>query len=146
MYVRMCMCVCVQLCMYVCVHVYIYIYIIFARRLPKLFNFLPEGLCHKLMGELHFQETSIFTGRVNGRLHFQNSFYLCQRADGKATIRRIIYLPEGTGCSEKIVFFHSSLQPVPRLHITVRDLHSSQRSASVQSLLLAGLFCTTNSG
>ena len=43
------------------------------------------------------------------------------------------------------MFFHSSLQPLPRLHIAVRDLQSSQRSASVQSLLLAGLFCTTNS-
>ena len=50
-----------------------------------------------------------------------------------------------TGCSGKIEFFHSSLQPFPRLHIAVRDLQSSQRSASVQSLLLAGLFCTTNS-
>ena len=36
--------------------------------------------------------------------------------------------------------FHSSLQPLPRLHIAVRDLESSQRSASAQLLLLAGLF------
>ena len=50
-----------------------------------------------------------------------------------------------TGCSGKIVFFHSSLQPLPRLHIAARDLQNSQRSASVQSLLWAGLFCTTNS-
>ena len=43
------------------------------------------------------------------------------------------------------MFFHSSLQPLPRLNISVRDLQKSQRSASVQSLLSAGLFCTTNS-
>ena len=45
-----------------------------------------------------------------------------------------------TGCSGKIVFFHSSLQPLPRLHIAVRDLQNSQGSASVQSLLLAVFF------
>ena len=40
-----------------------------------------------------------------------------------------------TGCSEKIVFFHCN----PSLaYIAVRDLQSSQRNASVQSLLLAG--------
>ena len=39
--------------------------------------------------------------------------------------------------------FHNSLQPLPRLHhayIAVRDLQSSHRNASVQSLLLAGDF------
>ena len=55
------------------------------------------------------------------------------------------WLAKYTGCSGKIVFFHSSLQNLPRLHIALRDLQSSQRNASVQSLLLAGLFCTTNS-
>ena len=40
-----------------------------------------------------------------------------------------------TGCSGKFVFFHNSLQPLPRLH---RYVQSSQRNASVQSLLLAG--------
>ena len=35
----------------------------------------------------------------------------------------------------KIVLFHSSLQLLTRLHIAVRDRQSSQRSASVQSLL-----------
>ena len=44
------------------------------------------------------------------------------------------------------MFFHNSLQPLPRLHrCAVRDLQSSQRNASVQSLLVAGIFCTTNS-
>ena len=45
-----------------------------------------------------------------------------------------------TGCSGKIVFFHNSLQPLPIAFIAVRDLQSSQRNASVQSLLLAGNF------
>ena len=37
--------------------------------------------------------------------------------------------------------FHNSLQPLPSLaYIAVRDLQSSQRNASVQSLLLAGNF------
>ena len=44
------------------------------------------------------------------------------------------------GVREKNVLFHRSLQPLPRLHIVVRDLQSSQRNASVQSLLLAGYF------
>ena len=39
-------------------------------------------------------------------------------------------------------FFHSSMQPFLRLHIAIRDLQCSQ---CVRSLLLAGLFCTTNS-
>ena len=41
-----------------------------------------------------------------------------------------------TGCLGKIVFFHNSLQPLPRLH----RCKSSERNASVQSLLLAGNF------
>ena len=41
---------------------------------------------------------------------------------------------EYTGC----VFFHNSLQPLA--YIAVTDLQSSQRNASVQSLLLAGNF------
>ena len=44
-----------------------------------------------------------------------------------------------SGCSRKIVFFHNSLQPL-LAYIGVRDLQSSQRDASVQSLLLAGNF------
>ena len=38
-----------------------------------------------------------------------------------------------TGCSGKIVFFHNSLQPLPR-HIAVRNSQSSQRNASVKSI------------
>ena len=37
------------------------------------------------------------------------------------------------------VFFHNSLQP-SLAYIAVRDLQSSQRNASVESLLLAGNF------
>ena len=43
------------------------------------------------------------------------------------------------GVQEKLCFFHNSLQP-PLAYIVVRDLQSSQRIASVQSLLLAGNF------
>ena len=42
----------------------------------------------------------------------------------------------GTGCSGKIVFFHNSLHPLPRLHRCKRP-STSQHNASVQSLLLA---------
>ena len=38
-----------------------------------------------------------------------------------------------TGCSGKIVFFHNSLQPLPR-HIAVSNSQSSQRNASVKSI------------
>ena len=50
------------------------------------------------------------------------------------------------GVQENFRFFHSSLQPLPRIHIAVKDLQSYQRSASVQcrSYWLA-FFCTTNS-
>ena len=41
--------------------------------------------------------------------------------------------------------FQNSLQPLPRLHHCKRDLQSSQRHASVQSLLLAGNFLYSNS-
>ena len=45
---------------------------------------------------------------------------------------------------EKIVF---TFQCNPSLaYIAVRDLQSSQHNASVQALLLAGDYCTTNSG
>ena len=44
-----------------------------------------------------------------------------------------------TGCSGKIVFFHNSLYPL-LAYIAVRDLQSSQRNVSVQSLLFAGNF------
>ena len=50
------------------------------------------------------------------------------------------YEREHTGCSGKIVFFLNSLQPLPRLHIDVRDFQSSFRNASVQSLSLVGNF------
>ena len=48
------------------------------------------------------------------------------------------------GVQEKLCFFtiHRNLSLA---YIAVRDLQSSQRNASVQSLLLAGIFCTTNS-
>ena len=54
----------------------------------------------------------------------------------------LIYQPQekGTGCSGKIVFFFT-MHCNPSLgNIAVRDLPCSQRSASVQSLLLAGNF------
>ena len=47
-----------------------------------------------------------------------------------------------TGCSGKIVFFHIHCNP-SLAHIAVRDYQSSQRNASVQSLLLAGNFFYT---
>ena len=57
----------------------------------------------------------------------------------------LISLPDQIQCvGEKLCFFtifcNSSLA-----YIAVKDLQSSQRNASVQSLLLAGDFCTTNS-
>ena len=45
----------------------------------------------------------------------------------------LLYHALSTGCSLKIVFFHNSLQPLPHLHRS-RDLQSSQRIVSVQSL------------
>ena len=50
-----------------------------------------------------------------------------------------------TWCSGKMVFFHYSLQPPSLAYIAVRGLQSSQHNTSVQSLLLAGYFCTINS-
>ena len=50
--------------------------------------------------------------------------------------------------SSGIVFrkkFHNPLQPIPRLNILARDLQSSQRNASVQSLPLAILWKTNGS-
>ena len=49
------------------------------------------------------------------------------------------------GCLGKSGVFHNSLQPPSFAYIAVRDLQSSQRNASVQSLLLAVNFCTINS-
>ena len=51
-----------------------------------------------------------------------------------------------TGCSGKLCFSLST--EARRLHIAARDFQSSQRNASVLSLLLAGQFgqfCATNS-
>ena len=45
-----------------------------------------------------------------------------------------------TGCAGKIVFFFSIHCNHSLAYIAVRDLQSSQRNASVQSLLLAGNF------
>ena len=44
-----------------------------------------------------------------------------------------------TWCSAKVAFFHYSLQPPSLAYIAVRGLQRSQRNASVQSLLLAGI-------
>ena len=44
-----------------------------------------------------------------------------------------------TGCSEKMCFFTIHFNP-SLVYIAVKDLQSSQRNASVQSLLLAGNF------
>ena len=50
----------------------------------------------------------------------------------------------GTGCSEKYVgFFQNSLH-ASLAYIAVKDLQSSQRNSSVQSLLLAGNFLYHN--
>ena len=48
------------------------------------------------------------------------------------------------GVQEKLCFFTFHCNP-SLAYIAVRDLQSSQRNVSVQSLLLAGHFCTTNS-
>ena len=49
------------------------------------------------------------------------------------------------GVQEKLCFFTIHCNP-SLAYIAVRDLQSSQRNASVQSLLLADIFfCTTNS-
>ena len=48
------------------------------------------------------------------------------------------------GVQEKLCFFTIHCNP-SLAYIAVRDRQSSQRNASVQSLLLAGNFCTTNS-
>ena len=50
-----------------------------------------------------------------------------------------------TGCSGKIVFFHNPLQPLPHLHRCKRPSKINASVPSVQSLLLPGNFCTTNS-
>ena len=54
------------------------------------------------------------------------------------------FLNEYTGCSGKNVFFTIHYNP-SLAYIAVRDLQSAQRNAGVQSLLLVGNFCTTNS-
>ena len=48
------------------------------------------------------------------------------------------------GVQEKLCFFTIHCNPF-LAYIAVRDLQSSQHNTSVQSLLLAGNFCTTNS-
>ena len=46
---------------------------------------------------------------------------------------------------ENVCFFFTIHSNPSLVYIAVRDLQSCQRNASVQSLLLAGHFCTTNS-
>ena len=60
-----------------------------------------------------------------------------RRCEGHEELLGYKDAPASTGCSGKIVFFHNSQQPLPRLQ---RDLQSSQRYASVQSLPLADNF------
>ena len=45
----------------------------------------------------------------------------------------------------KKCFFHNPLQPISRVYIAARDFRSYQSNESIESLLLAGHFCTTNS-
>ena len=52
--------------------------------------------------------------------------------------------PDATGCSAKIVFFHTSLQPLPRLHRCKRPQKlSTQCECTVTPRLV--IFCTDNS-
>merc|ERR1712049_5940 len=62
----------------------------------------------------------------------------------RKAIRFKIYLSQIRSVHEKIVFFFTIHSNPSLAYIAVRELQSSQRNASVQSLLLAGSFCTTN--
>ena len=68
-----------------------------------------------------------------------------RRARAAGGERPLLFIKSDTGCSGKIVFFFTIHRNPSIAYIAVRDLQSSQRNASVQSLLLAGNFCTTNS-
>ena len=80
---------------------------------------------------------------ISSRIRFISSEGPRHTKDGERQIDACMFGSQrgiDRGCSGNIVFFHNSLQPLPRLHIAVRDLQSSQRYASVQSFLLAGNF------
>ena len=93
--------------------------LLFSR--PKL---LQEQRCCCIIEFLQLHSGAI---HVDFRTTLENAISLSSRMALQFRLYRLL---------GKIVFFHSSLQPLPRLH----RCKSSERNSSVQSLLLAGNF------
>ena len=80
---------------------------------------------------------------------FHAQVWECRAAINRQEIRNIQeeddqVLSDIQGVQEKLCIFTIHCNPF-LAYIAVRDLQSSRRNASVQSLLLAGHFCTNNS-